>query len=107
MAAPHLPLAAGGDSIQAPVPDWVNGQVVTVGVASAQSASIIQSCVTLISTTNCWVKWGANPTAVAATAGNLYLPAGTPWTVGNRIGKYAVIQDTAGGFLVLLPAIED
>lgn len=52
----------------------------------------------LISTTNCWVVFGANPTATSTTG--MYLPALSPeyfWVVRGE--KVAVIQDTAGGTL--------
>lgn len=74
--------------------------VSTVTVASAQFASMIEgNKYRLVSTTNAWVKLGSNPTAVAATDGNLYLPANSVLEIfavpGNL--KVAIIRDTADG----------
>jgi hypothetical protein len=53
----------------------------------------------VVATANCWIAFGANPTAAIATA-SILIPAYTPeyfWVVhGERI---AVIQDSAGGLL--------
>lgn len=107
MGKPHVPMAAEGIGIQAPVPDWAKAQVVTISGTSAQSSLTKASCVTLVSDTDCYVTWGANPTASATAAGNIFLAAGVYLTVGNRPGMFAGIQKSAGGTLFILPAIED
>ena len=50
-----------------------------------------------ISTTNCWIAQGANPTAAAAD-GNMFVPANVFVMISGRAGaKLAVIQASAGG----------
>lgn len=105
MAAPNLPIANGGDGVQAPVLDWANGQMIVVAGSSAQSAALTAVGVTLISDTDCYIKWGSNPTAAAA-AGNAFLAAGIPFGLGINPGLIAVIQKSAGGNLFILPWIE-
>jgi hypothetical protein len=85
------------------------GQVTTgdcdvqaVGVASAQcQAMTAGNCYRFISTTNCWIRFGAAPTAAAGADGNVYLPANWEFFAmcqGTAL-KCAVIRDTADGFL--------
>lgn len=54
----------------------------------------------LVSTSNCWVAFGANPTAAVGTSPSILLIAGVPeyfWVFpGERV---AVVQDTAAGNL--------
>lgn len=54
----------------------------------------------LASTTGCWVKIAANPTATVA-AGSIYVPANTPVFMGGALGglKVAAIKDTTAGNL--------
>jgi hypothetical protein len=56
--------------------------------------------VRLVATSDCWVAFGANPTAVNSGTASILLPAGVPeyfWVYpGERV---AVIQAAAGGFL--------
>ena len=71
--------------------------------ASAQSAALQTrtSVVRLVSTSNCHVAFGSNPTAVADGT-CLYLPLGVPVNVGVAPGtKIAAIQDSAGGNLFI------
>ncbi len=56
----------------------------------------------LVSTTDCWIAISTNPTAVASTDGNQFLPANVVWTIKWTPGdKVAVIQNVAGGFLTV------
>jgi hypothetical protein len=58
----------------------------------------------LVSTTNCWLKFGLAPTAVATTSGNQYLPANTMITIKwIPNDKVAVIQDSGAGSLIITP----
>jgi len=56
--------------------------------------------VRLVATSDCWVSFGSNPTAVSGGAASILLPAGVPeyfWVLpGERI---AVIQNSAAGSL--------
>lgn len=74
----------------------------TVTVASAKAQAMrAGSKYRLISSTNCWVKFGADPTAVAATDGNIYMQANVPLYVVATSPDLvcAVIRDTADGNL--------
>jgi len=90
-------------------------QNITIGAASVQSAAFAVASqpfggmaspfqqntqhVRLVSTTNCWVSFGASPTA-AMGSNSIYLPANTPeYFYVNPGEKVAVIQDTAAGTL--------
>ncbi len=84
--------------------DVAGNDVVAVSGASAQSAAIYTREVQIVSTTNCWLKFGTNPTAVASTDANQYLPANVVLTIKWQPGeKVAVIQDAAAGYLVVTP----
>ncbi len=52
---------------------------------------------TFVSTTNCWIAQGANPTASAAS-GSMFVPALYPVLIDGRHGaKLAVVRNTADG----------
>lgn len=82
------------------------GEAVSVSGSSAQSAVFPATGPTkgvrLVSTTNCFVEIGANPTAAANTS--TYLPAGVveyfACAAGHRV---AVIQASASGTLYVRP----
>lgn len=80
---------------------------ITVAVASAQSAVTFQKGdrLSLISTTNCWILTGTNPTAAANTG--VYVPAGVPMTVyiTADLFKVAAIRATADGDLTISKAV--
>lgn len=78
-------------------------QSITVAGTSAQSSAVgaTTNRVVIVSTTNCWVALGSNPTAAAHTAGSFYLAAGAqsyPIKVTPGVTKIAIIQDSAGGY---------
>lgn len=78
-------------------------KVVAISGTSAQSAAFgaNTTVVRLATTTDCWVLFGSNPTAVAATnAGGSFMGAGSVeyWRV-DPATKVAVIQDSAAGNL--------
>jgi hypothetical protein len=56
--------------------------------------------VRLVTTADCWISFGASPTAVAGGTSSILLPAGVPeyfWVFpGERV---AVVQNAAGGSL--------
>jgi hypothetical protein len=73
---------------------------VTVTVASAQTAAISSNVfeVRVVSTTNCHINIGANPTAAATDNNGIYLPANVVEFYHVSPGqKIAVIRDTADG----------
>lgn len=77
-------------------------QNVTYAAASVQSAAIGSTLVRVVSSTDCRIAFGANPTA---TATSILLPAKMPeYFVCNPTDKIAVIQDAAGGSLSIVPA---
>jgi hypothetical protein len=54
----------------------------------------------LVSTSDCWVSFGANPTAAIAGVASILLPSGVPeyfWVYPGE--KVAVIQNSAAGSL--------
>ena len=78
----------------------------TVTVASAQfTLTLAATYVYLfVSSTNCWISQGANPTASAADA-NMFVPANVLVTIDGATGaKLAVIRDTVDGKASLTPA---
>lgn len=84
-----------------PEPDGT-AQVVAIGVASVASAALgtNTNLVILTATSNCWIAYGAAPTAAKDTAGSFYLPANFPQDLAVTPGfKFAVIEDSAAGFL--------
>lgn len=72
-----------------------------VGAASAQLTLTNGLTYAISVSTDCWIKLGANPTAVAATTGNTWLSAGQQMLVcaNSEIVKLAVIRNTADGHL--------
>ena len=82
--------------------DVAGNDVVAVSGTSAQSAAFASSEIQIVATTNCWLKFGTNPTAVANTDANQYLPANTIWTIKWTPGdKVAAIQDSVAGYIVV------
>jgi hypothetical protein len=77
-------------------------QTLAIGVASAQSVAFAagSKVVRLVATANCWIVFGVNPTAAAASGNGSYVPAGAVefWRVtpGHKV---AAIRDTADGTL--------
>jgi hypothetical protein len=72
----------------------------TVTVASGQFAAMVPGKqYRLASSTNCWFKFGANPTAVAAADDNHFLGAGDFCLVAASGANtvIAIIRDTADG----------
>lgn len=74
-------------------------QKVTVGGSSTQSAAFnaVTKLVRLLSTVDCYVAFGSNPTA---TSSSLYMVAGVPEYFAVDPGsKVAVLQVASGGNL--------
>lgn len=82
-----------------------SGDLVTVGAASTQHATVMQANVKymFVSSTLCYIKQGANPTASAASGSSLVPPNYPIYLEGNHGAKLAVIQHTAGGSATLTP----
>lgn len=82
---------------------------IAVGAASVQHALVMVANVRylFISSTLCYVKQAANPTAVANAVGNSLVPPNFPVVIEGNLGaKLAVIQSAAGGFATLTPIKE-
>lgn len=83
-------------------------QSVAVSGSSTQS-SAFQAATTVVrvySTTDCFLKFGTNPTAVANTS--IFLPAGVIDYLGvpqNQSYKVAVLQSTASGTLYVTEGV--
>jgi predicted RNA methylase len=86
----------------------VSGSVpAVVGAASVQFALTAGAGERFLiaSTTAAWVAIGSNPTAVAGSAGNMYLPPNAAIEIVSQSAgtKVAIIQDAAGGKATLTP----
>ncbi len=85
-----------------------SSQIVTVSGSNAKftNAMVINQSYALISTTDCWFLIGATgATAAAATANNVYLPAGVFVEIkcnDATNGFVHVIQASAGGSACLV-----
>jgi hypothetical protein len=78
-------------------------QALAYAASSVQSAVLGCVVVRVVSTTDCHIAFGANPTAMATS---MFLPAKVPeYFICSPTDKAAVIQDTAGGNLSITPAI--
>jgi hypothetical protein len=108
---------SGGSAVQAARPYL--SQTVAIGAASAPSAAFATNPdqrtyvgtgvamptnqtqhVRLVATSDCWISFGAAPTAVASGTSSIFLPAGVPeyfWVYPGE--KVAVIQNAAAGSL--------
>jgi hypothetical protein len=77
-------------------------QTLAIGASSAASAAFAAGAkiVRLVATQNCWIAFGANPTAAATSGNGSYVPSGAIefWRVtpGHKV---AVIQDGTAGTL--------
>lgn len=78
----------------------------TVTVTSAQlTLPTTATAHVFVSNTACWITQGANPTAVAGAAANMFVPPNTFVNVRSALGvKLAVIRDAADGKCSLTPA---
>jgi hypothetical protein len=85
------------------IPKTSTAQSVTVSGVSAPFGTpmtkTFDNVYVFVCNTNCWIAQGtAAQVAVAGTAGNMYVPANTPFTLHAREGiNLAVIQDSTGG----------
>lgn len=89
-------------SIWRPIPG--TGQNVTFSGTSAQSTAFTdtQQAVQISATANCHVAVGVNPTAT--TKDMLIKASDPPYIMRVQVGEVlAVIQDTAGGTLNIIP----
>lgn len=86
----------------------VSAETKTVSGSSVQSAAIgtadatpgADVTVRLVSTTDCWLAFGASPTAVAGATDAIFLPSGIVEYMDVVAGtKIAAIQNSAGGSL--------
>lgn len=78
-------------------------KVAYTGTAGTTAAlSVLANTVRCVSTTDCFIEIGVNPTAVADTG--CYLPALTPeYFAIPEGGKVSAIQVSAGGTLYVTP----
>jgi|SRR5215469_4333829 len=94
-----------GQVIDALEYDFSAGQMVTIGASANASVAFPQGYTVAVITpnTNCWYAVGTS--AAAHTSGSDYLAAGVKWKVKFPAnGTISVIQDSAGGFLSVVPA---
>lgn len=116
LTIPRVRTAIGisNQAIQAPYLDWANAQVITVGASATASVAYAGSAQggatdtiwEVSSTTNCWYSVGKNNTAATHTAGSQYLAAGATRYIYIPGGStLSVIEDSAGGYLSMVPAL--
>ena len=76
---------------------------VTVSVASAQSGALACKSLILCSTVNCFIRQGANPTAVGDGT-DQFLPAYAPFRyAGFKSGNKIAVIGAADGTLYITP----
>ncbi len=78
----------------------------SVTVASQQVTLVLGQRYVITSSIACWIKFGANPTAAAATVDNIYLAPDFPVIVtasDATMLKLAVIRNAADGHLSVAP----
>lgn len=95
--------ASNRDSFQAIYPG--RSQRLSVGGSSTQSLSLLSATtiVELFATTDCWVVFGANPTASVNDGSSFFLAAGLFKCYGVQPGvKIAVMQDSTSGDLHII-----
>ena len=90
-------------------------QKLTIGSSSVQSAAFqtvnalgrATTWIRFITTSNCWISFGTNPTATALPPNSFYFPTGLCDYHGVPPGAthLAVIQDSAAGVLHLLEGL--
>ena len=114
-----------GQLVQASRPSL--SQTIAIGASTAQSAAFSTGQVAppynpdgtpanipnntthirVVATSACWIAFGSNPIAVAATSPSIYLPAFTPeyfWV--NKGERLAVIQDSGAGSLNIAELVQ-
>lgn len=80
-------------------------QKVSYTGTAAQSSALASTTdiVQVYSTTDCWIKFGANPTAVANDGSSMFLAAGMYMVYGCTPGhKISAIRDAASGDLHIM-----
>lgn len=97
----------GSSDERLPVVSWdiASAAVVSVSTTSAASSTLSRGVYRLTATASMWIARGASPTAVAASAGNMYLPADTPtdiWIEADN--QIAAIVAASTATLSITPA---
>jgi hypothetical protein len=104
MSQPATSFAIGRLGI--PVPAFFPGdsETVAIGAVSAQSNAFECGLIRVISSVDCFLYFGANPTS---TSGEMLLKAGAAEYFAVVPGeKLAVLQSSGGGTLYITPARE-
>lgn len=97
--------AGGGQYVAAIQWDYPNGQIVAIGAGALASTAFAagNTVVMITASSNCWYR--VNGTAAAHTAGSDYLAAGQKFMLKiPPAATISVIQDSAAGFLAVMPA---
>ena len=94
-----MPYCESAQGFQALIPGTC--QRVSYTASAAQSAALGNTVIVqLYSTTDCWIKFGSNPTAVANDGTSVFLPGGMVICYGVTAGhKVSAIRDSASGDL--------
>ena len=94
---------AAGGSHPAITPGTSLAPLAYIGVSAQSAAQVGSRVVRLVSTTDCLVAFGSNPTASNT---GVFLPASKPeYFVCETTDKVAAVQVSAGGNLYITPAV--
>jgi hypothetical protein len=107
----HLPIDTSFHAVPCIIPGITQAVAVASTHAECTAFNAATTFVELIANTNCWILFGASPTAAkptttAASGQSSYLPSGVFRMYGVTPGqKVSVIRDTADGFLSVNEAL--
>jgi hypothetical protein len=105
---PSLVLDRNDSAVQAFPLDFANGQRLAIGGTSVRSAQIDTSTLIFLkASSRCHVRVGDVTVVATSTAGTSWpVAADETFALPIAPGQYvAVIQDSAAGFLVIMPAL--
>lgn len=96
-----------GNSYQAIRPGGTQEVAFTGTSAQSSAFGAKTGLIRVFATKDCWLNFGANPTATASAGTSVFLPATTiEWFYVTPGEKVAVIQDSDGGDLHIVEAAQ-
>ena len=100
-----LPEDVNGTPIQAPVWDWANGEKRAYTDTHGQTAAFTTDVVLITASTDCFIKFAANPTATDGSD-SLLIPAFTPLVFGFIQGeKISAVRKSTSGDIYVVPRL--
>lgn len=104
--ASGMPYTETVRGFQAIIPGTCQKVSYTGTAAQSSALSLATTIIQLYATTDCWVKFGSNPTAVANDGTSLFLPGGMILYYGITPGnKLSVIRDSTSGDLHVIEGV--